>query len=119
MSKGPAGAALRFTQAQSLFGAALLTVLALLNTPFTTLLRSDFARLTGELSYCLYLVHVAIGDAYVNLMSLFDVHLEASLGPFPAVLLRAFFIVIVSYGIALLSRKYLERPFLRMKTVFQ
>jgi peptidoglycan/LPS O-acetylase OafA/YrhL len=119
MEKGTAGAALRYTQAQTVFAAGMLAVLALLNTPFTAILRSRFARLTGELSYCLYLVHLAIGDAYVTLTNHYRVNLEPHLGTFGAVLFRAAVIATVSYLVALASRKYLERPILRWKVLFQ
>ena len=118
MQESVAGHALRFTQANAVFGGLLVSVLALLNTPFTAIFRIRFATLAGELSYCLYLIHLAVGDAYVELTNRFSIHPEQLFGPFGAVLVRFVAVIGASYLIALFSWKYFEQPFLRLKKHF-
>jgi peptidoglycan/LPS O-acetylase OafA/YrhL len=116
--KGALGTALRFNQAQFLFAALLLVAFAYRGTPWTAFLRTSIARKTGDLSYCIYLIHLAIGDGFQALAYRFGVNTDAVFGGLGAVLVRGAFIVCASYGIAMLSKKYLEDPFLRLKRYF-
>jgi len=67
----------------------------------------------GRLSYCLYLVHMLVLDAW-------DVHVGptlphvAALDPFGRVVLRAAVVGGVSLAIAEASRRWLEEPALRL-----
>jgi peptidoglycan/LPS O-acetylase OafA/YrhL len=72
-------------------------------------------QFTGALSYCLYLVHLSLGDLYQH----FYTRQHAfRFGPSSTVLVRAAFFVGASFAIATLSRKYLEEPFLALKDRF-
>ena len=51
-------------------------------------------------------------------MQYFDFQPDAVLGGLGAVLLRGLFLILASFGIAMLSKKYLEEPFLRLKRYF-
>jgi peptidoglycan/LPS O-acetylase OafA/YrhL len=107
--------ALRYTQAYLSFGALFVLVLAYRGTRWTAFLRNRFMQLSGALSYCLYLIHLSLGDGYRYLISHQHV---VRFGPTTAVLVRCAFILSVSFGIAMLSRKYLEEPFLALKDRF-
>ena len=115
---GVVGTALRFNQAQFPFAALVLMAFALSGSPWTRLLRNPFARLSGDLSYCLYLIHVAIGDGFESVTSHFRVDLNSTIGGLNTVLLRGAIIIALSFGLAMLSKKYLEDPFLRLKRHF-
>lgn len=118
MQKGTMGASLRYTQAQLPFAALILSALTLRSTVWTAPLRNSFARLSGDLSYCIYLTHLAIGDAYEYFAKLLNIHVENIVGTLGSVLVRASIILLLTFMLALLSRRYLETPFLRMKRVF-
>ena len=117
-TRSVAGTALRFTQAQLCFVSFLVLALALQGTRLTAVLRTSPARLSGTLSYCLYLIHFAIGDAYQSLVRYFGLRPNEIFGDLGAILLRGVFIIVASFIIAILSKKYLEDPFLRLKRFF-
>jgi peptidoglycan/LPS O-acetylase OafA/YrhL len=109
-----ASGALRFTQAQLVFGACIVAAYALRGSRITAPLRTRFAQISSDYSYCIYLVHVCI----IDLMF----WLEQSLGVGPPAngylawsILRTVVVATVSFGVAALSKKYLEDPFLRLK----
>lgn len=110
--------ALRLTQAYLFFGAFFVLIVAFRGSKWTAPLRWRFMQLSGALSYCLYLVHLSIGDGYEYLLERSGVPLVSYVGASGAVLVRAAAILGVSFGIALLSRKYLEDPFLSLKDRF-
>jgi peptidoglycan/LPS O-acetylase OafA/YrhL len=107
--------ALRYTQAYLSFGALFVLVLVYRGTKWTAFLRNRFMQLSGALSYCLYLIHLSLGDGYRYLISHQHV---VRFSPTTAVLVRCASILSVSFGIALLSRKYLEEPILALKDRF-
>jgi peptidoglycan/LPS O-acetylase OafA/YrhL len=118
-SSSPLGIAFRSTQAQLFFAAGILAVLAYRGTKATAFLRSPVAVLSGELSYCIYLIHLALLDGY---MAVGAPRIEPSLfrweGPDFALAVRFMVVLGATFGVALLSRSYLERPFLRLKRRF-
>jgi peptidoglycan/LPS O-acetylase OafA/YrhL len=84
-------------------------------TAITAPLRWRFARLSGDLSYCLYLVHMTVGDLYQEAVR----RLGIDFGSYGDVVVRSVVMVAVSFGLALVSRKYLEQPALRLKRYFE
>jgi len=112
-SRTVAAVGLRYTQAYLAFAAFFLAVLAYLDTSWTAWLRLPFFQLTGALSYCLYLVHLSVGDLYNTLFG----HV-LKLGPSATVLARGAFLIVVSYAIAFLARRYVEAPCLALKDRF-
>ena len=118
MHEGPLGIALRFNQASFLFAALVLLAVVLKGTPWTYWLRTGFARLSGNLSYCLYLIHVSLGDGFQAMAQRFGLDLDAW-GGMRTVLVRGAFILVSSFALAALSKKYLEEPFLRLKRHFE
>jgi peptidoglycan/LPS O-acetylase OafA/YrhL len=114
-TKTVAAVALRYTQAYLFFGALFILTLVYRDTKWTALLRRPFMQFTGALSYCLYLVHLSLGDLYQSLYARQHIF---HLGPTSTVLVRGAFFVAASFGVAVLSRKYLEEPFLALKDKF-
>ena len=115
----PVGVAFRYNQAQLLFAAFIVAVLAYRGSAATAVFRSPFAVLSGELSYCIYLIHLALGDAYMAAASpMIEPFLIAWKGPNFAVAVRIVILLVLTFGLALLSRAYLERPFLNLKRRF-
>jgi len=113
-TKTPVGLAFTYTQAYLGFAIPFVLALVYRGTVWTSILRSPFLQLSGALSYCLYLIHLSIGDGY---QALFAKRLH--LGPTETVLVRAAVIVSLSFAIAALSRKFLEQPCLALKSRFE
>lgn len=118
MGKTPVGVALRYTQVILVFGAFVLSVITLRGTPITGWLRNWFTDLSGKLSYCLYLIHLSVGDAVYNLTVAHNEKLYARFGSFGWVTLRGVITLIVSFALALFSQRFIEGPFLKLKDRF-
>ena len=109
-----ASIALRVTQFNLLFGAIVLVAVAYAGNPWASPLRSRFARVSADYSFCLYLIHVPLIDAF----NFFTPRLGPSFANTDSptiVLLRTAFVLPAAFAIAALSRHFLELPFLRMK----
>lgn len=114
MREGIMGSGFRYTQAQLVFAGGMLVALANQGSRLTSILRGSFLRVTAELSYCLYLVHLSIGDGVEYLMRSWGYTGEG----LESVLLRGAAILVLSFAVAGLSRRYLEQPALRLKRYF-
>ncbi|HEX4267599.1 MAG TPA: acyltransferase [Steroidobacteraceae bacterium] len=110
--KSALGESLRYTQAQGLFGAAMAVALVHQGSALTAVLRSRFLGWTAALSYCLYLVHMSVGSLYIWMLHRAGISNTGSLG---ALLLRYVAVFALSFALAILSGKYLEGPFLRIR----
>jgi peptidoglycan/LPS O-acetylase OafA/YrhL len=113
-ARTPAASALRSTQAQAVFFAAMALTLAYPGSRIAAPLRSSFARRIATFSYCLYLVHVPMGDLYYWLLGHAKLS-DAALGPGLALVTRTFVIFAASFAVAALSHRYLEAPFMRLR----
>lgn len=111
MARTVAGMSLRYNQATLVYCAGMLIAVAWRSTRLTAPLRSKFARRIGALSYCLYLIHLALLDGY---MVVFRHYVPTGL-TFSQLLLRALLVLCASYGLAMLSQRFLERPALSLK----
>ena len=83
----------------------------------TGILRTRLLRISGELSYCLYLSHCMVMDAYDAALK--HMHTPAAVTGFPGILLRGAVVLAVSFLVAVISRVILEQPALRAKKFFQ
>ncbi len=110
--------ALRYTQVQMIYAAAIGAALALRGQAVTTILRSKFARVSSDYSYCLYLIHLGVGVAYMSITAKLGWNTVETFGDWGSVLLRAAVIIGVSFMLAALSKRFLEDPFLRLKRYF-
>jgi peptidoglycan/LPS O-acetylase OafA/YrhL len=113
-TKTPVGLALSYTLAYFAFAIPFVLALVYRGTVWTSVLRNPFMQLSGALSYCLYLIHLSIGDGYQVLFAK-----RLHLGPTETVLIRAAVILLLSFAIAALSRKFLEQPCLALKSRFE
>ena len=118
VSRSLASTAVRFTHMDLLFGSVVLAALALAGTGATAFLRTPFLRLSSDLSYCLYLIHLSVGDAYQYLLHYFGYDAVASLGADWAWRIQGIAIVTISFGLAAVSKKYLEQPCLNLKQYY-
>jgi len=113
-----ASCALRSTQAQFLFAAAIVMALAFRGSSYTAFLRSRPARITAELSFCLYLIHLALGDSYYSALHAMHFNDIAHFGIDGAIFVRSLVIGTAAFGLAALSKRFLENPILRLKRYF-
>ena len=109
------GAALQYIPAQFFSISLILAVLGMPGGGVTNVLKTKILRLSGDLSYCLYLIHMLLMDGYDAMINRFYPALELTLGPFDALLLRAIAVLVSSFVLALLSRRFLELPALRLR----
>jgi peptidoglycan/LPS O-acetylase OafA/YrhL len=109
------GAAFQYLPAQFFSMGLILAALGAPGRGVTNLLRTGALRLSGDLSYCLYLIHGFLMDGYDAMASRFYPAAELALGPFGALLVRAIAVLLASFGLALLSRRFLELPALRLR----
>ncbi|MEP6835928.1 MAG: acyltransferase [Gemmatimonas sp.] len=114
----PMGIALRSTQAQFLFASAVALALTYRGTFLTSPLRWKFALFSAKLSYCLYLIHLSVGDLYYWLLKRLELNDLERLGPVGALGVRSVAIISVSFVLAMISQKYLEAPFMRLRKHF-
>jgi peptidoglycan/LPS O-acetylase OafA/YrhL len=116
--KTVASLAFRYTQAQFVFAGAIALALGYRGSSITGILRSRFARVTADLSYCIYLVHLAVGDAYYFVLHSVGFNDVGYFGALGALVVRSFLIGTMTFGLAALSKRFLEDPFLRFKRYF-
>lgn len=104
-----AASSLRYTQAYLFFGACFAFVLGQQGTVWTAPLRWRFLVLSGALSYCLYLIHGSVFQVYENLIGR---HFPLAMWP---IYVRAVVATTAAFLLAMLSKRYLEDPCLRLK----
>ncbi len=119
LHEGIARSALRYTEAQLVFASLILFAITTSGSEWTAILRSRVFTYTGDLSYCLYLIHVAVlGFCTWATASLFS-HYQLNLSPKAGFYVIATATVALCYAIATMSKRFLEDPFLRLKRFFQ
>ena len=114
----PVSSTLRYAHAYVIFGATILLLWALRGHPLTAIFRSRFARVSADLSYCIYLIHLAIFDGYYRSVAPFRPWLRTQLGNFGEVAVGAVVVLSITFILAILSRRFLEKPILRLKDQF-
>jgi peptidoglycan/LPS O-acetylase OafA/YrhL len=117
-TKTVASAALRYTQVQLVFTAFLAAALALRGQPITAPLRCWFAGRSGEWSYCMYLIHLSLGDGYDALTARFSPALPFAADSLGRLLFRAVIVATTTVALAAFSKHFIEDPFLRLKDRF-
>jgi peptidoglycan/LPS O-acetylase OafA/YrhL len=108
------GNALRISQVVPLFAGACVLAIAYTGHPAFAWLRSPFLRFTATLSFCLYLVHVAILDV----VDLAAAHFGVPIDTPQFALVRFVIVVPIAYAVATASRTVVERPALRLRHRF-
>jgi peptidoglycan/LPS O-acetylase OafA/YrhL len=117
-TKSVAATALHYSQVAFVFAAFMVFALAHQGSVFTALLRTRAARITADLSYCIYLIHLTVGDFYYRILNSFRFDDVSRLGTAASIMLRIAVVGAVTFGLASLSKKFLEDPFLRLKRYF-
>jgi peptidoglycan/LPS O-acetylase OafA/YrhL len=100
------------SQAVCIFGAVMVIVIAYSGHRTLGILRAPILTTTALLSYSLYLVHRPVVDGLLALFGHTSWYLQLS--PVHATLLRAAIAVPIAYGIAMLTRRFIEVPFMRL-----
>lgn len=111
------GAALQFSLGEMAFAGGILAVLTLAGSPITAVFRSFPLTLSGDLSYCLYVMHLIVIDLFDLVCARF-LDLDAALGRFSFILVRAVATMALCYGVAMISARYFEKPILGLKRYF-
>jgi peptidoglycan/LPS O-acetylase OafA/YrhL len=117
-AKSVIGTALHYSQVAFIFSAFMVLALAHQGSIFTALLRTRAARITADLSYCIYLIHLTVGDFYYRILNTLRFNDTLRLGAAGSVALRIAVVGTVTFGLALLSKRFLEDPFLELKRYF-
>jgi peptidoglycan/LPS O-acetylase OafA/YrhL len=112
----PFGAALEFVPGNLFFGAAILYSVAHTGSAQTAILRNRFLRVAADLSYCLYLIHFLVINAYDAII--IRLSLPGPASSFAAIVIRAFIVLVACFVLAEISRTVLEIPALRLKRYF-
>jgi peptidoglycan/LPS O-acetylase OafA/YrhL len=102
-------AAVRTSEAGLVFASLLLVAYTLRGSRWTAILRSPAAGYFAATSYCVYVIHAPIFGALDAL------GLTRAGNPFISAAWRAVFGLPLVFGLATLSRHFLEEPFLRLK----
>jgi peptidoglycan/LPS O-acetylase OafA/YrhL len=110
---------LRYIQAELGFGSLVLGAFALQGSRFTAPLRWSFAKMSGDLSYCMYLIHLGLGDCFEHFRKLLGIDFGGSPAGLKVVFVRGAFMLFATLSLAWLSRRFLEGPMLRLKAHFE
>lgn len=113
-----AATSLRYTQAYLVFGAFFALVVAYQHSTWTAPLRWRPMQITAALSYCIYLIHLSLGDAYEWMVARSGWSPVATFGPSGAVYLRVAVMIGLSYFCAMIAKRLIEDPFLALKDRF-
>ncbi|HZO92313.1 MAG TPA: acyltransferase [Candidatus Baltobacteraceae bacterium] len=108
-----AGVSLRIPQVLCICAAVMTLALSRSGAPAFAALRLPFLIVTADFSYCLYLIHVPLTDAYDTYASRVAPAI-AHLGALQANVLRCAVVFVVAYALAAFSRRYVELPFLNL-----
>ncbi|HEV3157949.1 MAG TPA: acyltransferase [Candidatus Baltobacteraceae bacterium] len=111
---GVASDALRITQANLVFSALIVFAITNAESFSVGFLRSRIMRITADLSYCIYLIHVPLADLYANVVPhAFPAIMRLS--PDVATVVRTTVLIAACYFLAALSRHFIELPLLKRR----
>jgi len=110
-----AGGALHITALNLMCTAAVGAALLLGASSWSFLVQHPTLRFFGEISYGLYLIHMLIFNIFDNLQRQFLPRLPLFKGHFDVMVVRFLICGSLAIGLAFLSRRYFEEPFLRLK----
>ncbi len=111
------GATFEYPPIDLICAAIVLWAASMSGRPEAHIFRLWPLRLSGDLSYCLYLCHCMVMDAFDTGWKLLG-HSAATMN-FGGIVVRAAAVLAVSFIIALISRAVIERPALRAKRFFE
>jgi peptidoglycan/LPS O-acetylase OafA/YrhL len=111
------GAAFQFTIPEMLFAALVLSIVTLAGLRYTAVFRSRILTFFGDLSYCLYVIHMIVMNEVDAVLGRF-MDVNNALNSFSFVCARALVVLVVCIAVAYLSRRYFELPILSLKRYF-
>ena len=111
------GAALQFSLPEMLFASLVMFTVTMAGSRFTAVLRSRVLTLFGDLSYCLYVIHLIVMNEVDALLGRF-LDVQKALNSFGFVCVRAFLVLLICLVVAYISRRYFELPILSLKRYF-
>jgi peptidoglycan/LPS O-acetylase OafA/YrhL len=114
----PLGASMQATCCGLLYCGCVALVVAWSGTGVTAWLRLRTLRYCGDISYCLYVIHLLVFFSWDGFMRRAGIPLWPG-RRFDVICLRAMACTGISLGIAALSRRFWELPFLRLKERFE
>ncbi|MGH9504287.1 MAG: acyltransferase family protein [Terriglobales bacterium] len=109
------GAALQYSVIHIFFAALLILFLLLGSSPRKAYVNRPTLQFFGYISYGLYLIHLMVFRIYDKASMHYWPQLIPSDGHFTLVILRFLIAGSLAVGLAYLSRRYFENPFLRLK----
>jgi peptidoglycan/LPS O-acetylase OafA/YrhL len=112
------GAAFQASCGNLAFLGLLGSVLLLGTGPRKFMVQWPILRFYGDISYGLYLIHLLVFEFYDGLIARFWSQLPSRSGHFGIMTMRFAVAGLAATGLAFLSRRYFEGPFLRLKTRF-
>ncbi len=113
------GSTLRET-ALNLFFAGVISFALLAGTSrWKALVDRPVLRFFGEISYCVYLIHMLVFDLEDRFLPYVFPRLATAAGNFGVMILQFSLAAGFTVGVSYLSRRYFEEPFLRLKRRFQ
>lgn len=107
------GNALQETPFNLLFAGLLAAILLLGTSRYARFTSSAILRFFGDTSYCLYLIHLLVFTAFDKLSAHFF-HLDCR-QTFSGLCVRFAFSISCALALACISKRFLEKPFLRYK----
>ena len=113
------GASLQYTVVHIFFTGVLLLFLLLGSSAGKRWVNFPVLQFFGYISYGLYLIHLLVFRIYDKLSTQFWPQIQPSDGHFSLVIFRFLIAGGSAVGIAYLSRKYFEGPFLKLKDRFR
>ncbi len=115
-AEGLLSTASRISEGTLLFAGIIAAVIAVPGLKATGFLRSRALRFVAELSFCLYLVHVPLVDLF-HVLSRNVFPAVGALDVQPRIALQTTFVIVAAFAIAMLSRRFIELPLLRLKPI--
>ena len=112
------GMALRPIAINLFFVGIISMALRLGTCPWKTILNLAPLRFVGDISYCVYLIHMLVFELVDHVLARLNPSLPPGREHIAVMALRFFAAASFTIGLAALSRRYFENPFLRLKARF-
>ena len=109
------GVTVRPTAINLFFTAIIATALRVGTSPWKAIVNPRPLRFLGDISYCIYLVHMLMFELVNHILIRLIPSLPSGKGHFGVMVLRFSLATSITILIAVLSRRYFEGPFLRLR----
>lgn len=109
------GTTLRDTALNLFFAGTVALCLIIGTSRWKLLVNRPVLQFFGEISYCVYLIHMLIFDLEDHFLPRLLPNLTLATGHFGVMLLQFIIAAAFTVAVAYISRRYFEEPFLRLK----